>query len=66
MKIFNKTVMVLLITMILFMPDIAHAGYLDPGSGSTLVQAIIASITAIKNFWTKLTSGVKRIFGQGK
>lgn len=66
MKIFNKTVVVLLMIMILLMPDIAHAGYLDPGSGSTLVQAIIASIAAVKNFWSKVTDGVKRMFGQGK
>ncbi len=36
-------------------PSQAHAGYLDPGSGSTLVQGIIAGIAAIKRFWRKLT-----------
>jgi len=66
MRNFTKTVFVLLTIMILLAPDVAHAGYLDPGSGSTLVQAIIASIAAIKNFWTKLGNGVKKIFGQGK
>jgi len=39
---------------LLIFPDIAHAGYLDPGSGSTLVQGIIAGIAAIKRFWRKL------------
>ena len=35
-------------------PSQAHAGYLDPGSGSTLVQGIIAGIAAMKRFWRKL------------
>lgn len=65
MKLFNKIIFALLFIIILLMPDVAQAGYLDPGSGSTLVQAIIASIATIKNFWTKLTDGVKKFFGQG-
>ena len=66
MKSFIKTIAMFLCVFILLTPDTALAGYLDPGSGSTLVQAIIASIAAIKNFWTKLINGVKNIFGFGK
>lgn len=36
---------------ILCFPETAQAGYLDPGSGSTLVQGIIAAIAAVKRFW---------------
>lgn len=35
-------------------PDAAHAGYLDPGSGSTLVQGIVAAVAAVKRFWNGL------------
>ncbi len=31
-----------IITLALVLPQNAHAGYLDPGSGSTLVQSIVA------------------------
>ena len=40
--------------LFILFPQNAHAGYLDPGSGSTLVQGIIAGIAAIKRFWRKL------------
>lgn len=37
-------------------PDIAQAGYLDHGAGSSLVQGIIATIATVKRFFTKITS----------
>lgn len=52
----------LLLALALCAPAEAHAGYLDPGSGSTLAQGIIAGIAAIKRFWKKLLSA----FGGGK
>lgn len=36
------------------LPDQAHA-YLDSGSGSTLVQWIVAAIAGIKRFWSRIT-----------
>lgn len=48
-------VTVLAVTLCLVCPEPAHAGYLDPGSGSTLVQGIIAAIAACKRFWQRLT-----------
>jgi hypothetical protein len=40
--------------------------YIDPGSGSYLVQAIIAAVVGalfyFKNFWLK----IKSLFGKGK
>lgn len=44
---------------LLLCPDTAQAGYLDPGSGSTLVQGIIATIAAAKRLWR----GFLSIFG---
>ncbi|WP_165176331.1 hypothetical protein [Desulfovibrio sp. ZJ369] len=44
----------LFVAILILSPDTAHAGYLDPGSGSTLVQGIIAAIAAIKRFWRKI------------
>lgn len=35
------------------MPENAYAGYLDPGSGSTIVQGTIATIAAIKSTCSK-------------
>ena len=45
--------------LFLLIPDIANAGYLDPGAGSTLVQSIIAALAYLKRFW-------KKIFGLSK
>tara|TARA_Y100000591_G_scaffold281742_1_gene261687 strand:- start:1660 stop:1893 length:234 start_codon:yes stop_codon:yes gene_type:complete len=50
---------------IIINPTIAHA-YLDPGTGSIILQAIIgfiaASITAISVYWIKFKSIISRIF----
>lgn len=42
---------------ILLFPEPAHAGYLDSGTGSTLVQGIIAIVAGIKRFFGKLFGG---------
>jgi len=49
----------LAIALVFFAPGYAHAGYLDPGSGSTLAQAITAFMAGISRFFRKL-------FGRGK
>lgn len=36
------------------LPEIANAGYLDPGSGSTLAQGIAAFIASISRFFRRL------------
>ena len=45
-----------------FFPDTAHAGYLDPGPGSTLAQVIIAAAAGIRRFWAGLLSPFTRFF----
>lgn len=32
----------------------AHAGYLDPGTGSSLVQGLIALLNRVGRFWSKI------------
>ncbi len=48
-----------LFLLLLFMPIVAHA-YIDPGSGSAIMTAIIGAIVAIgvtiKTYWYKLKS----------
>lgn len=50
------------------LPSQAHA-YLDPGTGSMLLQGIIAAIAgglaAIKIFWARIFSTVSRLVGRG-
>ena len=45
---------VVIILTACFFPDSAYAGYLDPGSGSTLVQGIIAVFAAVARFFRKI------------
>lgn len=46
----------LLLLVGLAAPDSANAGYLDPGSGSTIVQVIIGAVAALKRWWRKVFS----------
>lgn len=46
---------------IFVLPDCVQAGYLDPGSGSTLAQGLVAAIAALGRWWRKFLS----IFGKG-
>ena len=49
------------------LPGVAHA-YLDPGSGSYILQILVAGIVAglftIKLFWLRLTGFCMRLFGR--
>lgn len=53
-----------ILCLLLLCAEDAHAGYLDPGSGSTLVQAIIAVIAACKRVWSGFCSGLACLFGR--
>lgn len=46
----------LLLLIFCLLPADAFAGYLDPGSGSTLVQGIIAFFASIGRFFKKIGS----------
>ena len=42
------------VVIFLLFPGTAHAGYLDPGSGSTLVQGIIAVLVGLKRIISRI------------
>lgn len=51
-QVFNN--LLILSSLYLLIPDTAEAGYLDPGSGSTLAQGIIAIVAGIRRFFGKI------------
>ncbi len=54
---------------VLIFADVAQA-YLDPGTGSWLIQMLIAGAVgaafAIKMFWYKIKAGFARLLGRGR
>jgi hypothetical protein len=48
--------------LVWLMPADAHA-YLDPATGSILVQGLIGAIAAIGVFYGRIRDGVRRLFG---
>ena len=59
-------IFIMLFLFLLISPD-AHA-YIDPGTGSYIVQVIIAaaigSLVAIKQFWHMIVHFIKNIFSR--
>ncbi len=58
-----------LILFLLIMPDKTYA-YLDPGTGSYILQVLIsmfiAGLFAVKIFWGKIKHFVKNLFSKSK
>ena len=52
------------VCMALFAPEQAHAGYLDPGSGSTAVQWVIAAIASLGRVKRQFFDTVSKVFGR--
>ena len=48
----------------------ALIGYLDPGTGSWIVQTLIAALVGVmygvKVFWFNIVSGISRLFGRNR
>ena len=61
-------VLLLLTLLLLALPSTAHA-YLDPGTGSYVVQLLIGSLLgglfALGMFWRRVVASVKRFFRRG-
>jgi hypothetical protein len=57
------------VTAILLIPATAQA-YIDPGTGSYVVQLLLAGILgalfALKVFWRRVVSFFKGLFGRGQ
>ena len=64
----NKLFILIILSIIMF-PNYSYA-YLDPGTGSIILQAIIgflaASVMAISIYWSKFKSLISRIFNKKK
>ena len=60
-----KRFFILAVSYVIIFPNYAYA-YLDPGTGSIILQAIIgflaASVTAISIYWSKFKSLISKIF----
>ena len=56
MKIFN-----LLLILIFLFPNTSYA-YLDPGSGSLILQALLAALAAVIVFFKKIKNYVRNLF----
>tara|TARA_Y100000996_G_scaffold413487_1_gene401833 strand:- start:257 stop:460 length:204 start_codon:yes stop_codon:yes gene_type:complete len=56
----------LLIILILFLPSVKAYAYIDPGTGSFILQAIIGAIAAIGAYvtlyWRKFKNFIDKIF----
>lgn len=60
----TKVILVFMLFYLIF-PSTAYA-YIDPGSGSIVIQVIIATLVgalvAIKAFWSRIKTSVKNTF----
>ena len=56
------------LTLLLALPSTAHA-YLDPGTGSYVVQLLIGTVLgglfAVGMFWRRVVAYIKRLFKRG-
>jgi hypothetical protein len=54
----------------LFRPPLEQRAYLDPGSGSFLIQLLVAALLGglflLKTYWRKITGFFGRLFSRGK
>lgn len=68
MKIAKTALFFIAAYLVLFPPQ-AHA-YLDPGTGSYIIQVLAAVIFAglfvLKTWWTQVKYFVSKLFGRGK
>ena len=53
-----------------FKPVLEQSAYLDPGSGSFLIQLLVAALLGglflLKTYWRKVTGFFTRLFSRGK
>jgi len=68
-KIFRHTLLLAIFLIVLF-PFNAQAAYLDPGSGSYIIQIIVASLAGaavmIRMFWANIKLYVTTLFSGKK
>ncbi|NDV23213.1 hypothetical protein [Desulfovibrio sp. JC022] len=59
-KAYFPAVVLCLFSIIILMPADAHAGYLDPGANSSLVQWIVAGAAAVGKIKEKIVGMFKK------
>lgn len=63
------TIIIAILTVLFILPDSVQA-YLDPGTGSYLVQIVVGAFLGglylVKHFWRSIVTFVKNIFGNKK
>jgi hypothetical protein len=57
-------IIALVFTVFLVAPQECHAGYLDPGSGSTAVQWIVAGIAALSRIKNRIIEFMSKLFSR--
>lgn len=66
MNKFPNNVIIIILIFLLLPSQLAYA-YLDPGTGSIVLQTVIALlvliIAFIKNFWTKVKISIVKLLG---
>ena len=60
-----KKIINLLLIYNIFIITNAHA-YLDPGTGSILVSAIVAGFVTIKTYWKMIVQKIKKFISKDK
>ena len=53
------------ISIYLFLTSNAYA-YLDPGTGSIILSAIVAGLVTIKTYWQLIIKKVKKLFSKNE
>lgn len=60
-----RKILYVVFILLLCFPSSAYA-YIDPGTGSLILQALAAAVLGIGLFWRRLLNYVKKIFGAEK
>ena len=65
----NKINSILFISILIIIPNTSYA-YLDPGTGSIILQAILgfiaATVASVSIYWAKFKILIKKIFNKKK
>ena len=65
----NKINSILFISILIIIPNTSYA-YLDPGTGSIILQAILgfiaATVASVSIYWAKFKILIKKIFSKKK
>ena len=69
MKLINKVIFLLISTLVIALIFARNSyGYLDPGTGSYILQIVLASalglLFSVKIFWTRIKDFFRKVFAR--